>query len=910
MPEDTYYLFDVEALNNQKGTRVRAFLYNKDCSTKFVDLDAPHIFSTIRMSQPDAERLAERLRENKNLESANAKIVGPMQSGREKFILQAIGPRETKKFLPWEFITDGRNSADNQLRWRFRTHEFPKVRIAETDGAVHIVPAGQPTTLEELVQLPALVMDWEADKEFQRKKALGFPDKVFEGNEEWTRLTIHALKYKGLVEVASLFDYNPIMHQREFVQVCAKRISELDPPIISSYNVQYDALKPTELPNRAEISDLETVLGKKLFEKYKTQIESRLENAKSALLDLHNRLKNGKNLNSVGRQKIFEHLGLQDLPSKVRNFMLWKIAKAHPLEVEHVLAPSSRRYFPIGVDGSEPKIHAVGGFLRIPHISGRIIVDPMALAFKFYWTPDRKLETVYKFRTGKEYKKTRSYDDVQADAAAAESGDKAKLDASKQYCLEDTLAAEELAELDKPIAFKLAQIFETSARDAQCTSNSTLASGLRDKKFWEKYQTYREDVTKALENFDVREEKYRALGHFGLRFETRRGLFSNKGIALVYASALPHIFYESIARLTKLPFKFLGEEKNRINRMTFLQTFDFLCEEALYDWNRAHSPGEMPLEREPAPNGKNSPEPGRLGADLFLYMHGISVGEADRRFGKVVSALSGLFSENSINVINYNDRFLFLEFVTDEKATYKEKLEKLKACKYLEFYTTSDKVLSGKKGRAIAFADGIVVSPGIDIKGRYGLRTQFEKDTFALFENYVAGKIKSHGLIAQSNLLFKRLASSQIPKEDLIYMAGANFEIDQLSADAMRQERYKALQELVESGAESSIAGKKTAFGYALMGMHKVVSAKEFLQNETRIDYEKYCAEFFGEKTGIARKFSEGTISDYFRSLIPSRKHDVCAMLARFFGGQAGNEDLVEIIGHIPKNSQLDLGKF
>ncbi|MFH0869004.1 MAG: hypothetical protein V1839_02130, partial [archaeon] len=205
--------------------------------------------------------------------------------------------------------------------------------------------------------------------------------------------------------------------------------------------------------------------------------------------------------------------------------------------------PSDSVFRP-GVDGSEPKIAAVTGFLKKMYVPGRQSVDSLSYAQNWLWSMNNKLETLAKF-FGIDYKKGLDYDTVESLIQDAEKGNLESAEKVLQYCLEDCRIHYAIGKKILPDIIDLALLFETDTASICWDSKSTLARKLRDKRFYEKLNTVRKDRRKEMMDFDIFDAKNHMM-EMTVDTNPQRGLFED--VYVVYNSFLSEALKDTIMK--------------------------------------------------------------------------------------------------------------------------------------------------------------------------------------------------------------------------------------------------------------------------------------------------------------------------------------------------------------------------
>ncbi|MEM2874164.1 MAG: hypothetical protein QW063_01820 [Candidatus Nanoarchaeia archaeon] len=533
--------------------------------------------------------------------------------------------------------------------------------------------------------------------------------------------------------------------------------------------------------------------------------------------------------------------------------------------------------FCIGVDGGSPVIKGgIGlkrkksknngeeerkGFPKI-EVAGRQLFCSMSFARNNLWSSNNKLSTVANF-LGIQYEKGLDYEELEELVQKAERGDAYARECIKTYCLEDCEIHLKLAKRLLPIALREALAFETDLMSVCFTSKATLARKLRDKRYFESLGTYRRDRTTELQEFDIYAEKIRMMKS-ALNLETKRGYFTEP-LIVVFPRFLEFGFFDLLSRERAAAILRQGIAKSQspIDKIIFRRDLEALCEEPLFDLYAY----------------KNSTDKMK---DVFLGRYKIDPNIIERKLFASLEDFKNLLKVANVEVINYSNRFLFLK----PKENLKQSLQILERSPLVDVYATTKTVISGSSGRILASIDGIAITSQLDIYGRKGLRTDFEREIYSYLLDFITGKLARSKLFTILKQRFVDLAQGKVPKIDLVYHIEAEFEPQYYSWPAQETERVKALKDL---GARQ---GDKFVFGYGIGedGKPKRCKIEEFLKNDIELNIARYQEKFFGEEAKKGgRKFPDGSISDLIYSICPACSTSERVELGRFFEGKAAN---------------------
>jgi hypothetical protein len=578
------------------------------------------------------------------------------------------------------------------------------------------------------------------------------------------------------------------------------------------------------------------------------------------------------NTNSVASRKesfvrnIFDDGGYsqEELREKVERYIQghnFPLLCSHNITYDALQPREKTGQFAIGVDGSSPVIRGITGYLKKIEVAGRQLFCSLAFAHNNLWCSNNKLETVANFLSFS-YAKSLGYDELELLVQKAEKGDVIAKEKIKKYCLEDAQTHLKLAQRLLPVAIREALAFEVDINSACFNSKSALARKLRDKRYFEALHTYRPDRTLELQEFDVYVGKTRLLKN-ALNFEAERGYFTAPLIVVFpkFWKAFDKILVgEKAAAYLK---QGIAKSSLPIDKIIFHRDLEALCEEPLFD-----------LQRWQADHDEDS-------ARRFYGRYGrVDPKDIERELDVFLKEFALLMNQAKVMPVNYSNRFFFLRPTQGQEFA----MQALKNSNLIEVYGTTSKFLSGQGGRVLATINGTTITSELDIYGRKGLRTDFERCAYAKLLKFITGTETEAEFIKDLGQKFHDLAQGQISKVDLIYYTTAGLEPWEYSWPAQSHERIKALKAL------KAKKGERVAFGYGInsKGEQKRYRVDDFFRQDIKPDIKAYQQNFFGGKSKHGRNFSDGTISDLLYSIYPIMEYEKRTELSHFFEGRGG----------------------
>jgi hypothetical protein len=251
--------------------------------------------------------------------------------------------------------------------------------------------------------------------------------------------------------------------------------------------------------------------------------------------------------------------------------------------------------------------------------------------------------------------------------------------------------------------------------------------------------------------------------------------------------------------------------------------------------------------------------------------------DLDKSLSRELNALEVLLKNAKVDVVNYSKRFLFLK----PKGSLSSSKQILQDSPLVDIYGLTDVAVSGHGGRIFASIDKKPISYELDIYGRKGLRTDFEREVYSYLLDFVTNRMTKPELFTKLKSRFAELAQNKISKVDFIFYTNTELEPWEYSWPAQNHERVKAFNAL---GARK---GDKLVFGYGIdkFGDKRRFKAEDFFRDDVKIDIEAYQDKFFGNAIETGRNLSQGTISDLVYSICPAKKDYERLELARFLEG-------------------------
>ena len=450
----------------------------------------------------------------------------------------------------------------------------------------------------------------------------------------------------------------------------------------------------------------------------------------------------------------------------------------------------------------DAKIKSHNKFSKEVSLTGYQIPDLYRLAQMWLPLPRNNLETISQ-AFGIAFVKGRSYEELQT------STDNPTLEGNIEnaiYNINDSQAVLNVSNKLKYPAYDIALTFK-EALSKVSTQRSGLAKKYRDRLYFEKFGTSRFDRSKELDEFDFANEQIKIYEQYGLKTQTRRGIYSNVAILkpILAARKLRLPKEEGIEKLAKSAG---NNVDHPLVRLMYSKAVDAWCEEPLLDLLKVRKK--------------------ELSPQLYGLIYGETPNAIELKLKKEVEETNSLIDELGLNLINYSGDFMAFELTKENKIP-----------STLLYFGTADKLISASSGRMVFKIDNTVFTPGVDLTGRHGLRTEFERRVISDFAYNLLDKGEWPAIVYLNKEII-RLRTGEIPKEELCYKVKRTKDV--YSYPAHKTRRMKMIKELeLETGEEG-------VFIY-----------------DSNDDYMEI---FFGPETKSgSRRFSEGTISDFVLSI-------------------------------------------
>ena len=458
-----------------------------------------------------------------------------------------------------------------------------------------------------------------------------------------------------------------------------------------------------------------------------------------------------------------------------------------------------------------PKIRSLNKFSKEVVIPGYQVADTFRFAQMWLSLPKNNLETLCNFYDIP-FEKDRGYEEIQAltDNPTPEGNL-----GNARYCMDDIGAQLALTKkMLEPIARIALTYGENFAKVS--TQKGGLAKKLRDKEWFDKFGNQRYDKSMDLKNFDYYGSLNAFYENFGKGFGNKRGIFENVKIVKPLLG-FNHLALRKRPEIEKLKELALTDPDFR-NKIIYSRAVDIYCEEPLLDLL------DVDLHSDESPFKELSEKmlvKKTFSAPFYRKKYGFAPGLL------LYNLLDEVKETDLSKMINYsNDLF----FVPADVELPKEHF--LEICK-------ADKVISAGRGRVVAKIGNKIITPGVDLYGRHGLRTNFEKETIAEFARiaFEEGKWPALFYLNKQTML---LNQGKISEEKLNYKIKRYKDVYSYRAHNTR--RYKMIKE------KSLQTGEQAKYSYDTIEAYKDI--------------------FFGERSTRGRLLSKGTISDFVFSVV------------------------------------------
>ncbi|MEM4247654.1 MAG: hypothetical protein QXH80_00100 [Candidatus Nanoarchaeia archaeon] len=846
-----FLLMNTKQIGGQKGDLVRVYLRGE--KSFYVDVHIPRLFHTWPRSKDFLWRKEDELKSRASKYITSTEFLpATIENGVQKYTLRVQGQRELKKFLQKPFIES--DSGDEQISWILP--EYSKVKV---ENGLLVVKG--PATLEEVLSLPRATWDNEAFKA---------------GKDFYNTICSNNYLFKDPKNPKNDFErqisvFMTGLTHRDIAKDLSSSIKKTDPAIVGSHNFAYDSLQLRILTKKLMLSDVQPQIDNSILKKYENRISIAFLQAQAALPKLmedwiaKRKQKKRKQETTMSPVTLMRKLGLNKEPKEVKDMVVYRFALADPYFLDW-LNPLAEDFFTPGVDDTRPNIAAtiVSGFSQEPEIAGRDLICTLAWARKHAPILKKTLECISGYRKIPYKKDVGDYDTLEDLCVRAARGDKKASATEQEYNAADNKVHMQLLESLFPVIAVERDAFETTFQAVCFHSQTNLAVTLGSKRHFFRFNFPR-SLRRGLRDYDIYETKLRLLKSVGPQLDSQRGVFEEP-LIVVYPKFL-QVALENVLRNEPAYQKLNDAAKKFTNpqdKLVFLRDIDALCVEPVFNLSSNDEEYDVP----------------------YHVLFGKTRKEIRDNININVYRTKELLSVAGADVVNFDNRFLYLKPQDFTKA-----YEMLKKSDLFEIYGISQRTLSASPGRIIALIDDTVLTPGLDLEGRRGLRCYFEKDILEKIGEWAEGKLTIDELKGYCNQRFVALTQGKIPKEELFFEIRAGLDAEDYSYRARLQERVRFLIE------RSAKAGESLAFGYGIMdNSRKEYDLGMFMSDVVKVDVQKYQDKFFGvkEKGSKYRSFANSSLGDLLASVFPSSTDNDKIALMRCFNGDTLQQTLAD----------------
>jgi len=490
--------------------------------------------------------------------------------------------------------------------------------------------------------------------------------------------------------------------------------------------------------------------------------------------------------------------------------------------------------FNISADGEEPKIKALTGFLKKPHVFGKQIIDSLSFAQGRLCLLDNTLDSVGEYLV--QHHKSGSSSAVEELCQRAEAGDEAANQELKDYCLADCELHNEIMSQILPTVLITALCYETNTSSATYTSKSNNARTLRNRRYFERLNAVRYDRTKEMGKFNLRREKQRFFESLDYGFNIQRGTF--RDVAVIFPTFLHKILspiIEADPTMSKLP-GYIREAKYPFN-FILAQELDAFCEEPLFDYQQVLG--------------------GSMDANFFKLRYGMHPKEITDSFAQYQQNLRKALKKNQAEIINVS-RFLFIHSLNPSSLT-EDLSDEISA-------GISSIMISASRGRVLANLEDSLFAEGIDLSGKKGLKTDFQRTFLKDFSRIYLVEQDMLGAFNYVHDRCRQLADNCVLKEDLVFKICLRREPKHYTENAHRTERFRAAVDLGYLKDEARFYG----YGTTSLGESRKFDIEEFMLDYVTPHIPMYLNKFFGTRTQSGgRRLEEQFMGDTLFSTAP-----------------------------------------
>ena len=472
-------------------------------------------------------------------------------------------------------------------------------------------------------------------------------------------------------------------------------------------------------------------------------------------------------------------------------------------------------FFP-AQDGEEPKITAhVSDFSRRVEIKDFIVLDYLAFARNYFsYLPIKKLERFCRFLCIKFEKDIGGYAGLDRNVFAAQHGDRQAAERVIKYNAADTAILLEIAKKLKHVVLQIAMQLGASPEAVCATSKKTNSSDFWDRRYFIETNMLptKAFAQKDFKDFDVTDEKTKLFWRNRAFSNIKKGLRHGSFYIVQLNTIIPSFYLAGSVRLAQATKNSAGLE-----RLCYLQALESICEKPLFDLFHG------------------CPD------KVFYAKYSQEKSDVREKLQNNSAAAWQFLVSNGLRIVNYSNNMLILE---GDAAGLEDEISNSGLFAPIG---TAQTALSIDEGRFLTHINGCIVGSGFDPSGRRGETTLLEKDAIPeiIHSIVVQGDYKS-ALNYLYEKIWRPMSAKAIDRGQLLFQKKIYRKASQIAITAQKRRSVVAQQALGAS------IGETMQWGYAIKNKkQKIVSAEEFLNLKTEVDWNYYYGQFFGKEAKI-----------------------------------------------------------
>jgi len=508
----------------------------------------------------------------------------------------------------------------------------------------------------------------------------------------------------------------------------------------------------------------------------------------------------------------------------------------------------SSSFLKCGINGRVPRIDAQLGFYERSVEDGRHNIDTCLVSQQFLsGTLDNKLKTFVEHFFGERDVKDLSYEETTKKRVEAAIGNQSSSLEVAKYAMKDAvLHYLSMRSVRKPI-FLLSSLLRQSPEVVCSTSYKSLSRQLLQLRSLENRgcfvsEFFGDTKERSFDDVDVEDEKNALL--FKPKNKSVKGLFETleevDGDLKLALKSRPAKERAEIFYLTPFvkAFSYFVEKNPAASRLVGeINSFDdsregrnarFMLAQGL----QKHYLGVL------VHAALNNPDDYWNDAFVFERMFGVPLTKFVREFYSARDEFQDLIKKFNVEVLN-SKVFTALRVPAHEKMVFRKSLEESMLGFY---YASADVISTAQSGRFLLNVDGELMTQGIDVAGRVGLRLAYEQK---VVRELVSRAFNGSSLVDVVKEVVSDLRSHRVPHSELVVSNVAKRDFDEYSSLALSNRRVWMN---VSNGVKQ---GELFAWGYTDKGM---TPANEFLS--AKYNPELYVAMLFGQPAKKGWSFS------------------------------------------------------